>query len=75
MPPKQPRSSPKKRSIWLIDLTEKPLGRSFQPRLLVKTSQDLSVEQIEAEWSPDSRQILLTINSKDKKVSNIFFSK
>ena len=53
--------------IWLIDLTEKPLGRSFQPRLLVKTPQSLSLEQIETEWSPDSRQILLTINSKDEK--------
>ena len=58
--------------IWLIDLTEKSLGRSLQPRLLVKTPQDLSVEQIEAEWSPDARQILLTINSKDKKSKQYF---
>ena len=58
--------------IWLIDLTEKPLGRSFQPRLLVKTPQDLSLEQIETEWSPDSRQILLTINSKDEKSKQYF---
>ncbi len=58
--------------IWLIDLTEKPLGRSFQPRLLVKTPQDLSLEQIETEWSPDSRQILLTINSKDGKSKQYF---
>jgi len=61
-----------KEGIWLIDLTEKPLGRSFQPRLLVKTPQDLSLEQIEAEWSPDSRQILLTINSKDEKSKQYF---
>ena len=58
--------------IWLIDLTEKPLGRSFQPRLLVKTPQDLSLEQIETEWSPDSRQILLIINSKDGKSKQYF---
>ena len=58
--------------IWLIDLTEKPLGRSFQPRLLVKTPQSLSLEQIETEWSPDSRQILLTINSKDEKSKQYF---
>ena len=58
--------------IWLIDLTEKPLGRSFQPRLLVKTSQDISLEQIETEWSPDARQILLTINSKDEKSKQYF---
>lgn len=58
--------------IWLIDLTEKPLGRSFQPRLLVKTPQSLPLEQIETEWSPDSRQILLTINSKDEKSKQYF---
>ncbi|MBP8590938.1 PEGA domain-containing protein [Candidatus Shapirobacteria bacterium] len=61
-----------KGGVWLIDLTEKPLGRSLQPRVLVKTPKDLPIEQIETEWSPDSRQILLTINSKDEKSKQYF---
>ena len=58
--------------IWIVDLTEKPLGRSFQPRLLVKTQKNLSPEYIETTWSPDSRQVLLTIKQKDGKSEQNF---
>jgi len=53
--------------IGIINLTEKTLGRSFKPRVLAKTRSDFNFDQVVADWSPDSRKILLTISQGDNK--------
>jgi len=53
--------------MGIINLTEKPLGRSFKPRILVKTRSDFSFDQATVDWSPDSREILLTISQNNDK--------
>jgi len=53
--------------MGIIDLTQKTLGRSFKPRILVKTRSDFDFDQAIIDWSPDSRKILLTISQNDDK--------
>ena len=53
--------------ISIIDLTEKALGRSFKPRVLAKTRPDFNFDQLTVDWSPDSREILLTISQDNDK--------
>ncbi len=47
--------------LEIIDLTEKTLGHSFRPRVLVKTRPNFNFNQATVEWSPDSRMVLLSI--------------
>lgn len=47
--------------LWLINLTERPLSRSFQSRIFVKLIPDFDFEKITIHWSPDSRKIMMTI--------------
>lgn len=49
-----------KNGIWILDLTNLPLGISREPRLILKSApggRDFS--QAEIEWSPDSKQLLV----------------
>ncbi len=46
--------------IWLINLTEKPLAKSFQPQLLVKTQTTFPFQETEINWAPNSEKFLLS---------------
>jgi len=54
--------------LWLINLTERPLGQSFQARVLVKLTTDFDFKNISIQWSPDSRKIIMiNPNSEESK--------
>lgn len=54
--------------LWLINLTERPLGQSFQARILVKLTADFDFKNISIRWSPDSRKIIMAVpSSKEDK--------
>ncbi len=48
--------------IWLIDLEEKPFNRSQDPQLLIKDG-TVAYSQADISWSPDSSELLLTIDT------------
>jgi len=50
-----------KAGLWIIEMTNLPLGFSRDPRQI--TDGDLS--DAEFSWSPDGREILLTLNNKN----------
>jgi hypothetical protein len=58
-----------KAGLWLADLVEGPFGLfAKEPRRLLKNTSVQNFSQSDYEWSPDSRQVLLTFSlSKDKK--------
>lgn len=57
--------------LWLINLAEKPLSRSFQPKKLVNLPTNFDFDTITTLWSPDSRKILMTV-AKTKQTNNYF---
>lgn len=57
--------------LWLINLAEKPLARSFQPKRLVKLPTDFDFDNTTILWSPDSRKILMAV-AKTKQTNNYF---
>jgi hypothetical protein len=61
--------------LWFINLAEKPLGQSFQPRSLIKLPADFDFDSTTLTWSHDSRKILLTVayaeNNKDYFIIDI----
>jgi hypothetical protein len=57
-----------KTGLWLISLTERPLGQSFQTRILVKLTADFDFDNAAIRWSSDSRKIIMTTpSSKENK--------
>jgi len=53
--------------LWLINLSEKPLGHSFQPRILVKLPSDFDFDNTTINWSPDSRKIFIIVKKNETK--------
>ncbi len=53
--------------LWLINLSEKPLARSFQPRILVKLPSDFDFDNTTINWSPDSRKIFMIVKAGETK--------
>jgi len=63
-----------KDGVWVLDLPELPFGRTREPRQIVKTStQGRDFAKATFAWSPDSKQILVTLplkTSTSKKEEN-----
>ncbi|MDD3679336.1 MAG: PEGA domain-containing protein [Candidatus Shapirobacteria bacterium] len=53
--------------LWLINLAEKPLGRSFQSRIFIQLRPDFNFEEAVIRWSPDSRKIIMIVPSSNNK--------
>jgi hypothetical protein len=58
-----PSASLEKQGLWILDLTDKPLGLSRAPRQIVANTPQLDFSQAELRWSPDSKQILATFKT------------
>jgi dipeptidyl aminopeptidase/acylaminoacyl peptidase len=55
-----PSASLERQGLWVLDLTDRPLGLSRQPRQIVANAPQLDFSQAELRWSPDGKQILAT---------------
>jgi len=55
-----PSASLGKQGLWVLDLTDRPLGLSREPRQLVANTLQIDFSQAEIRWSPDGKQILAT---------------
>jgi len=59
-----PSASPEKQGLWVLDLTDRPLGLSREPRQIVVNTPQLDFSQAELRWSPDGKQILATFKTE-----------
>jgi hypothetical protein len=51
-----------KNGIWILDLTDLPLGISREPRLILASApRGRDFSQAKLEWSPDSKQLLVQL--------------
>ncbi len=62
-----------KTGLWLINLAERPLSRSFQPRVLVELTPGFDFEKAVVRWSPDSRKIMMIVPKTEKTNSYFLF--
>jgi len=62
-----PSASLEKQGLWILDLTDRPLGLSRQPRQIVTNTPQLDFSQAELRWSPDGKQILATFKTTQGK--------
>jgi len=62
-----PSASLEKQGLWVLDLTDRPLGLSRQPRQIVANTSLLDFSQAELRWSPDGKQILATFKTTQGK--------
>lgn len=46
------------KGLWILDLVERPLSLSKEPRQIVRNTESLNFTQAILNWSPDSNQIL-----------------
>lgn len=54
-----------KNGLWVLDLADRPLGLSRQPRLIITSAPGgRDFAQSEYHWSPDSKQILMTLTNR-----------
>jgi hypothetical protein len=69
-------SSATPKSLWVLDLSDRPLGLSRDPQQIIKNNPDgRDFSQGKFAWSPDSKQVLVTISEKainGKKVERNF---
>jgi len=59
-----PSASLEKQGLWVLDLTDRPLGLSREPRQIVANTPQLDFSQAELRWSPDGKQILATFKTE-----------
>lgn len=61
------KASADKQGIWVLDISDRPLSLNREPRQILKTpavaGRDFS--QAEYEWSPDSKQLLVTLGKEN----------
>lgn len=58
-------ASATKRGVWILDLVDRPLGLNSQPRQILQNApkgKDFSTASYE--WSPDTKQLLLTLGKE-----------
>jgi len=58
-----PSASLEKQGLWVLDLTDRPLGLNRQPRQIIANTSQLDFSQAELRWSPDGKQILTTFKT------------
>ena len=62
-----PSASLSKQGLWVLDLADRPLGLSREPRQIVVNTPNYDFSQAEYRWSPDSKQILVTFKTTSGK--------
>ncbi|OQX51554.1 hypothetical protein B5M47_00405 [candidate division CPR3 bacterium 4484_211] len=50
-------------SLWLLDIVERPFNLASKPRQLLTDTKEYAYSQSTKQWSPDSREILLKLNT------------
>jgi len=58
-----PSVSLSKQGLWVLDLTDRPLGLSREARQIVANTPELDFSLAELRWSPDGKQILATFKT------------
>ena len=57
-----------KNGVWVLELTDLPLGISREPRLILQSAaRGRDFSQAGLEWSPDSKQILVKLVQKEEE--------
>jgi len=60
-----------KDGLWILDLADRPLGLSREPRQLIQNAlKGRDFAKGEYQWSPDSKQILVTLSLSKSKEEN-----
>lgn len=58
-------ASASKQGLWVLDLTDRPLGLSRDPRQILQSApKGRDFSQANFEWSPDSKQLLVTLEKE-----------
>lgn len=61
-------ASASKPGLWVLELSERPLGLSREPRQIIKsTPRGRDFAQSQYRWSPDSKQLLVTFKYESGK--------
>jgi len=63
-----------KNGLYVIDLTTNPLNITADPRQITRTSQKYDFLSAQLTWSPDSSQILATLNSSQPDELNVLLN-
>ncbi|MGB9707107.1 MAG: PEGA domain-containing protein, partial [Microgenomates group bacterium] len=58
-----PSASLSKQGLWILELTDRPLGLSREPRQIVANTPNYDFSKANYRWSPDSKQILVTFKN------------
>ena len=60
-----------KDGLWILDLADRPLGLSREPRQIIQSAlKGRDFAKGEYQWSPDSKQILVTLSLSKSKEEN-----
>ena len=60
-----------KNGLWILDLADRPLGLSREPRQIIQSAlKGRDFAKGEYQWSPDSKQILVTLSLSKSKEEN-----
>jgi len=62
-----PSASLSKQGLWVLDLTDRPLGLSREARQIIANTPTYDFSKAEYRWSPDSKQILVTFKTTSGK--------
>jgi len=58
-------ASASKQGAWVLDLTDRPLGFNREPRQILQSApKGRDFSQAQYEWSPDSKQLLITLGKE-----------
>lgn len=61
-----------KDGLWVLDLADRPLGLSREPRQIIASAPGgRDFAQAEYQWSPDSKQILITLENRPGKLREV----
>lgn len=63
-------ASASKRGLWVLDLTDRLLGLSREPRQILVSSRTRDFSLGSYKWSPDSRQIIVTLKTSPRLAEN-----
>ncbi|MBI3577407.1 PEGA domain-containing protein [Candidatus Gottesmanbacteria bacterium] len=59
---------PKQAGLWMLELSDRPLGPNRDPQLLAEGDLTLSLPDVSLLWSPDSREVIV----KTKTVAHLY---
>lgn len=62
--------SAEKKGLWVLDLSNRPLGLAREPRQLVTDTATRAFSAATYLWSPDGKEILLTLEAPNRRTEN-----